>query len=331
MTPASAPARTFVHEDREFPMLLRIAADRARIPPGLVEKDYWVTHTLWSLQQTGFSLWLKGGTSLSKGFGLIQRFSEDLDLRIEPGTVTRVPTIANWRSDGKAATQARTAYFDALGTEIEVPGASIAEDRSRRDAGQRGAEFHVVYPGLFVTELGPGMRPYVLLEVGSARVTPFVERDMSSFVHDELGRVGQVAAFIDNRPRGLRCVHPYVTLLEKLDALQRRVPRESTAPATFIRHYEDAVRIVRAEPALPPLRDIAGVRGLAEQMLAERQIAAMPAQEHVAFGLPPGERRGAVLRAHADIGHMFWGGRVGLDDACAALREWIATRLATAP
>ena len=39
------------------------------------------------------------------------------------------------------------------------------------------------------------MRPFVLLEIGSARVAPHVERDLSSFVHDELARVDQLASF----------------------------------------------------------------------------------------------------------------------------------------
>jgi predicted nucleotidyltransferase component of viral defense system len=75
---------TFVHEDPEFGELLRIVAVRRGLATGLVEKDYWVTHTLWALHQLGLEVWLKGGTSLSKGFGLIERFSEDLDLKLEP-------------------------------------------------------------------------------------------------------------------------------------------------------------------------------------------------------------------------------------------------------
>lgn len=69
---------SFVHEDPDFRELLGIVARDTGIAAALVEKDYWVTHTLWALHETGLELWFKGGTSLSKGFGLIQRFSEDL-------------------------------------------------------------------------------------------------------------------------------------------------------------------------------------------------------------------------------------------------------------
>lgn len=37
---------SFIHDDPEFGDLLRIVAGQTRIAPGLVEKDYWVTHTL---------------------------------------------------------------------------------------------------------------------------------------------------------------------------------------------------------------------------------------------------------------------------------------------
>jgi hypothetical protein len=46
---------SFVHDDPEFGDLLRIVAGERRIAPGLVEKDYWVTHTLWALHDTALS------------------------------------------------------------------------------------------------------------------------------------------------------------------------------------------------------------------------------------------------------------------------------------
>lgn len=72
-----------------------------------MEKDYWITHSLWALHETKLAIWFKGGTSLSKGFGIIERFSEDLDLMIERGGVTTLPEVANWASTS-AATPAPT-------------------------------------------------------------------------------------------------------------------------------------------------------------------------------------------------------------------------------
>ena len=55
------------------------------LPPASIEKDFWVCWTLWqlfSLPDSGAHLVFKGGTSLSKGWGLIERFSEDIDIVI---------------------------------------------------------------------------------------------------------------------------------------------------------------------------------------------------------------------------------------------------------
>ena len=58
----------FLHERRDFDQLLAVVASDRGLDPMLVEKDYWIMHWLWGLQDQGFVFELKGGTSLSKGF-----------------------------------------------------------------------------------------------------------------------------------------------------------------------------------------------------------------------------------------------------------------------
>lgn len=76
---------------REFAMLsqedradaLTVAARRKGMHPAIVEKDFWVCWTLdYLFNESAYkdSFAFKGGTSLSKGFDLIERFSEDIDL-----------------------------------------------------------------------------------------------------------------------------------------------------------------------------------------------------------------------------------------------------------
>ena len=170
-------------------------------------------------------------------------------------------------------------------------------------------------------------RPFVLLEVGAARVTPFLPRRLGSFVHDWLERAGQLGDFDDNRPDEVRCVHPLVTLLEKLDGIRRRYPREPMEPATFIRHYEDAARIIGALATLPPLPNTPA--DLAADMRAKKQIAALPRASDPAFALPDMGRRVAIESAHRRIAPMYWGPRQSLDEACAAIRSWLDEQLPT--
>ena len=68
--------RTFLHAMPEFPLLLGALAKERELNPFLVEKDYWLMHCLWGLQQQGWKFELKGGTSLSKGYPSFIRFLE---------------------------------------------------------------------------------------------------------------------------------------------------------------------------------------------------------------------------------------------------------------
>jgi predicted nucleotidyltransferase component of viral defense system len=99
----------FLHARRDFGRLLSLIADERRIDPVLVEKDYWLMHCLWGLQAQGLRFELKGGTSLSKGFGIIHRFSEDIDIRIEPPATLGVKTGRN--QDKAALVESRRSFY----------------------------------------------------------------------------------------------------------------------------------------------------------------------------------------------------------------------------
>lgn len=159
------------------------------------------------------------------------------------------------------------------------------------------------------------------LEVGRARVVPHVTVAMSSFVHDFLIGVGQLGRFIDNRPKAVRCVHPLVTVFEKLDAVSRRYAREPMAADSFVRHYEDVAQIVRAAARLPGIQMTA--RELAQEMLADGDIARLPNADDPALLLADPAKRVAVDAAWKRIAPMFWGPRIELHAACDEIRDWL--------
>ena len=71
----------YLHRDREtFRDIIEQAADSSGRTPAVVEKDYYVTLILKLLSEQMKQCVLKGGTSLSKGFHVIDRFSEDIDI-----------------------------------------------------------------------------------------------------------------------------------------------------------------------------------------------------------------------------------------------------------
>jgi hypothetical protein len=151
------------------------------------------------------------------------------------------------------------------------------------------------------------MSPFVRLEVGRARVVPHVQRSLTSFVHAHLEEQGQLADFVDNRPVGVRCVHPMVTLFEKLEAMARRYDRDDMEPDSFVRHYEDAAQIIRAKDQLQDMGMTAAA--LAGDMLEQRDIAALPRVDEPALILDNPQKRAAIDNAYAKIAPMYWGAK----------------------
>ncbi len=70
--------------------ILQLAADRQTVPAAIIEKDFWVVWLLeriFGVPELDDTAVFKGGTSLSKVFGAIARFSEDIDLGISPASL----------------------------------------------------------------------------------------------------------------------------------------------------------------------------------------------------------------------------------------------------
>ena len=84
-----------------------------------IEKDWWVTVTLKALFQTecADSLLFKGGTSLSKGFNIIERFSEDIDLAINHSFFGIENTSKNQRE--KLRRLSRTYIHETLSMQLD--------------------------------------------------------------------------------------------------------------------------------------------------------------------------------------------------------------------
>lgn len=110
----------YLHNHKEFKELLRTVEHEKNIDSSLIEKDYWIMHMLFGLQQGGFEFELEGGTSLSKGYGVIHRFSEDIDIRIEPPADMDVKVGKNHIKPQHC--ESRKRYYDWLAKNIKIDG-----------------------------------------------------------------------------------------------------------------------------------------------------------------------------------------------------------------
>ena len=231
----------WLHEHPDFEALVRIVSDRLSIVPQLVEKDYWIMHCLWGIKRQ-FSFELKGGTSLSKGFNIIDRFSEDLDVRIEPPAELDVKTGRNHNKPPHIAS--RRNYYAWLVQTIDIPGIlSVDRDTAFDDKYLRSAGIRLRYEGRFSGLAG--IRDGVLLEVGFDDTAPNEERTISSWAFDHA--LGRSVPFADNRAKGIKCYSPAYTFVEKLQTVStkfRRQQENGSSPADFLRHYYDVYRLL---------------------------------------------------------------------------------------
>lgn len=122
--------KVFLHELKNAKQLFEIVADEKGLLPDIIEKDYWLMHCLWGIQQQGYKFELKGGTSLSKGFGIIERFSEDIDIQIYPEDDS-VKTGKN--HDKGVHIDTRKKFFDRVALELSVTGMRFEREHTFDD------------------------------------------------------------------------------------------------------------------------------------------------------------------------------------------------------
>lgn len=229
----------YLHEHKDFEDLIINYGRRHNIKPSQVEKDYWVMHFLHKLNQE-FELRFKGGTSLSKGFGLIERFSEDLDIQIEAPAGMEVRSIKN---KSKSAVESRKNFFSHIMERCNFDGViEVREDPTFADpkGEYRNIGIMLIYKTYF--EGDPTLKPGVLLEVGFAKVEPAEPRDITSWVFEEARAALGEGVLIDNRAMGVLCYKPGYTLIEKLSALSGKhlkFLKNGKMEKNFMRHFYD--------------------------------------------------------------------------------------------
>jgi hypothetical protein len=162
--------------------LFLATANRIGAPVGHVEKDFWVCWTLNSLYQERpageLRLLFKGGTSLSKGYGLIQRFSEDIDVTVfrddldEAASVEELEGLSNKKRRAKldAIRDACRAYITGpLRDFLTAQFADITNGAGRVEIDEADADGQTLllwYPEVEPRD-GAYVRPVIRLESGA--------------------------------------------------------------------------------------------------------------------------------------------------------------------
>src|ERR1700733_4132086 len=242
----NVPSDAFLHERSDFKALVATVADSEKInDPALVEKDYWIMHAVFGLKHLGLTFELKGGTSLSKGFGIIQRFSEDIDIRIEPFDGLQVDTNPNHAKPQHI--DSRRQFYEKLRDKIKIPGITAVErDTTYDDETLRNAGLRLSYDTPFGSIAG--LKDGILLEVGFDQTTPNRAVTISSWVVQFAD--ARKLQYTGNRALHIPCYNPEYTFVEKVQAVVRKYGQfklTGKVPTNFLRHYYDIHQLLDVE------------------------------------------------------------------------------------
>ncbi|MDD2284436.1 MAG: nucleotidyl transferase AbiEii/AbiGii toxin family protein [Paludibacter sp.] len=220
-----------LHNDKElFSTLVTLAAKSLRMTPAFVEKDYWITLILYNLANSPYvdSVVFKGGTSLSKGYRLINRFSEDIDIAM----------IEENLSGNALKTKIRN-----IEKEITV-GFAETVDPNITSKGSMFRKSVFEYPSSISGILLGNTARRIIVEINSfANPYPYVKQDISSFITEFLLETNKQETIERYNLQGfsLNVLDKRRTMIEKLVSLVRFSFSENPTQAiqSKIRHFYD--------------------------------------------------------------------------------------------
>lgn len=237
--------------------VIELTSAKSHLPQLAVEKDWWVTMTLKALSTTRhFDLMsFKGGTSLSKGWKLINRFSEDIDIAMRrEGAFGISSTSNNQLAKLRRATRhyvvrqlpdELTTAFNKMG----IDGFSIEPELIRMDNAGNTTELRpTTHPStIFVhyksilPEISEYIEPMVKIEISCLSMDePTEYKTIRSFVADVLNDEEDIVVRFPT-------VVPTRTFLEKIFLLHEEFQKEHPRSNRMSRHLYDIEKIMDTE------------------------------------------------------------------------------------
>jgi hypothetical protein len=298
------------------------AAAQSAMPPMIVEKDFWVSWLLGQLfaaPSLAPHVVFKGGTSLSKVFGVIDRFSEDIDLSLAPEFVG-----------------ADTAAFNAQGSRTQRDAAM--KEMQRLCAETVRERVQPTLEAALSSALGPaetgGWLRFELDADAQSPILYFRYPATQNAGFDYLRREVklELGALTDQQPTGRHAVRPLLadafptlfadwscevtalslerTFWEKATILHAEFyrPPLSATPDRYARHYFDMAKLLGHSEAPQFLADRAQCQHVVEwkRCYFPRAWANYDLAQHGSFRLMPlPERQGALERDYTTMQPMF--------------------------
>ena len=241
--------------------ILEIASAAKELPKLAVEKDWWVTMVLKALSRTQYAnlLSFKGGTSLSKGWNLIQRFSEDIDVAIKREGRFAINGTSNTQL-AKARRTARHYVIKELPEELDkilhdmgVSNYDIEAETEKKGhelrADTHPSVLYVNYESI-LPEMSEYLLPKVKIEFSCLSMDePVEQKTIRSFISDIVPEGDDTSAVFNT-------VIPTRTFLEKIFLLHEEFQKENPRSVRMSRHLYDIERIMNTKFGIKALRDL---------------------------------------------------------------------------
>lgn len=307
--------------------LVGLTAEALGMPAVYVEKDFWVTEVLRaaSAEQTialpvgslaPVTFTFKGGTSLSRVFGIVERFSEDVDLLAE------FPV--------EASSNARHKILKAVDAAVRKH-LSLENDRVTVGSSTTGVKRYTTYAYPAATQ-DLSLKEGVLLELGSRGGThPSAPHQYRSLIADHAITVlgEDESAWEEFAAFEVNVLAPERTLFEKLAAVHDAASRNDTAALMkHGRHFYDIHRLVRnpkvaavleamsAESKQSLVDDIDQQSRAAEFSSTPRPVNGYASSPAFDSDHPSHE---AIELGYNSAQQLIYGGLVSLEDAVASV------------
>lgn len=244
----------------ERKLYFKTTAEKMGLAPHVIEKDFWVVWSLWRLfEQKALKPFLtfKGGTSLSKIYGVIKRFSEDIDLSIEKAFFgfgdAKAPELATSRKK-------RSEALDLLSAACSQYIQSSLKDLLKKDFAKHLQEKDSW--DIIVDELDPDrqtllfayptvygdanhyVRPTIKLELGTrSEHWPISDHQIQSYVKEQLPDIVREPDF------KIKVLNAERTFWEKATILHAyaHVPSDKKIPQRLARHYYDMHCLIHSD------------------------------------------------------------------------------------
>ncbi len=225
--------------------------NRIPVKAEAVEKDWWVVHTLALLFTMDCAPYLtfKGGTSLSKGWKLIKRLSEDIDLVLDRNFLgfkddlskTQIAKLRDKTYDFQT-----TAFIPDLQSKFNAAGFSGVEVRLREGRSKDQDPIIDIYTPKLING-GDYLKPEVVVEISTRSLRePKTDKSFSSWVGENFAN----RSFAD-QPITIPVVNPERTLLEKIFLLHEEFQKEEgkIRVERLSRHLYDIEKLSQTEYA----------------------------------------------------------------------------------